>query len=156
MVYCWKQDEVVDLSNIEGIDADYLNSSVLLTKLIDNKIIIESYLETGDIGYAYAVDIKDGNINTIYILENDLEVYRRRIPYILGEWEDRYLVIADMMSIPRQMYAPDGSTYMGEYQMNELAFIKKDDYWQGNFEMEKVEDIFLEEIKADTLCYRNE
>lgn len=80
--------------------------------------------------------------NTIYILENDLEVYRRRIPYILGEWEDRYLVIADMMSIPRQMYAPDGSTYMGEYQMNELAFIKKDDYWQGNFEMEKVEDIF--------------
>ncbi len=156
MVYCWKQDEVVDLSNIEGIDADYLNSSVLLTKLIDNKIIIESYLETGDIGYAYAVDIKDGNINTIYILENDLEVYRRRIPYILGEWEDRYLVIADMMSIPRQMYAPDGSTYMGEYQMNELAFIKKDDYWQGNFEMEKIEDIFLEEIKADTLCYRNE
>ena len=142
MVYCWKQDEVVDLSNIEGIDADYLNSSVLLTKLIDNKIIIESYLETGDIGYAYAVDIKDGNINTIYILENDLEVYRRRIPYILGEWEDRYLVIADMMSIPRQMYAPDGSTYMGEYQMNELAFIKKDDYWQGNFEMKKIEDIF--------------
>lgn len=156
MVYRWKQDEVADLSNIEGIDADYLNSRVLLTKLIDNKIIIESYLETGDIGYAYAVDIKDGNINTIYILENDLEVYRRRIPYILGEWENRYLVIADMLSIPRQMYAPDGSTYMGEYQMNELAFIKKDDYWQGNFEMEKVEDIFLEKIKADTLCYRNE
>ena len=150
------KSEVVDLSNIEGIDADYLNSRVLLTKLIDYKIIIESYLETGDIGYAYAVDIKDGNINTIYILKNDLEVYRRRLPYILGEWEDRYLVIADMMSIPRQMYAPDGSTYMGEYQMNELAFIKKDDYWQGNFEMEKVEDIFLEEIKADTLCYRNE
>lgn len=156
MVYRWKQDEVADLSNIEGIDADYLNSRVLLTKLIDNKIIIESYLETGDIGYAYAVDIKDGNINTIYILENDLEVYRKRIPYILGEWEDRYLVIADMMSIPRQMYTPDGSTYMGEYQMNELAFIKKDDYWHGNFEMEKVEDIFLEKIKADTLCYRNE
>jgi hypothetical protein len=89
LVYRWKQDEVADLSNIEGIDADYLNSRVLLTKLIDNKIIIESYLETGDIGYA-----------------------------------------------------PDGSTYMGEYQMNELAFIKKDDYWQGNFEMEKIEDIF--------------
>ena len=150
------KSEVADISSIEGIDMDYLNSSVLLTKLIDNKIIIESYLETGDIGYAYAVDIKDGNINTIYTLENALELYRRRIPYILGEWEDRYLVIADMLSIPRQIYAPDGSTYMGEYQMNELAFIKKDDYWQGNFEMEKVEDIFLEEIKADTLCYRNE
>ena len=136
---------VADISSIEGIDADYLNSSVLLTKLVDNKIIIESYLETGDIGYAYAVNVKDGNISTIYTY--DSEIYRRNIPYILGKWEDYYIVIADILSIPEQMYAPDGSPYMGKYQMN--------DYWQGNFEMEKIKNTFLEQINADTLYDRS-
>lgn len=138
------QTVVADLSSIEGIDVNYLNSSVLLTKLMDDKVIIESYLETGNLGYVYAVNVKDSNINTIYASEADVELYNGYIPYILGEWQDHYLVIADMLSIPRQMYAPDGSPYTGEYQMNELAFIKKDDYWQGNFEMEKIKDTFLE------------
>ena len=145
---------VADISEIKNIDWELLNSFIVLQKVIDNWIEIECYSELMEPAYVYAVRLTDGKINALFDASQS-EDSESRIPFIIGEWEDSYLVMADILSIPRQIYAPDGSPYMGEYQMNELAFIKKDDYWQGNFEMEKVEDTFLEQIKVDTLYDRS-
>lgn len=137
-----EKQTIADLSQIENLNWDGFNTSVILSQIADQNIVLKTYSEDSVETKAYAISASDGKVSNIFNDSGDSS-YEKMLPYIIGEWQDQYLVISGQLSISRQMEAPDGSTYEGEYVMSNLALVKKEAYWNGDYELTPIENTFL-------------
>lgn len=136
LLYCMdirngiKSDLISPLSGI-GIDKDNLET---VSYVYDNHILLNLYENR-----LKAINIDDLNLISIKPLENS-DVY----PNIIGEYEDSFLVTAGNLEVPKSDTAPDGTPITTNVIMNQLALVSKDNYWKSDYELEPVQNIFLE------------
>lgn len=134
---------VADLSSLVSLNWDAFNTEVVVSKVVDDHIKIQIYSEDGIEQIAYAVDVTNGGTACVFKNAGGVSSYEQHSLYILNVWNDQLLVETDTLSIPREREAPDGSIDEGEYVMNNLAIVSKEDYWNGDYELIPIENTFL-------------
>ena len=86
------------------------------------------------------------DIETMDVKEQTYDPGYRGGPGIVGEYEAAFLITADELEIPVHTYAPDGVTpIVNIHGVPNLALISKEDYWNSNYEFERIRNTFYEE-----------
>ena len=91
-------------------------------------------------GSSYILDLSTLEIHERVCLE-DSYMY----PVILGAFGDKYLVTAGNLEIPFDDFDPAGNPMISIMYFNRLALIDIDDYWNSEYNFERIRDTFLGE-----------
>ncbi len=122
-------------------------------------IRIESLKEKGISGDGLSIDsVRDDHLaydvdGSSFIMDlSTLEIQERlcmedsyMYPIILGAFGDKYMVTAGELEIPYDDFDPAGNPIINTRLVSRLALIDSDDYWNSEYNFERIRDTFLGE-----------
>lgn len=161
-VFQWQQDNIVEMYDGSLLYIfDILNDCLKTIDLRDNTetIVIASLsghgIDKDEI--SGILSIQDNHMlyaagELRYILElTTLEIREMKniaddiYPAIIASYGDKYLITSGYLEIPTDSFDPAGNPITYDMIMDNLALIDIEDYWQSNYDLEPIKNVFLGE-----------
>lgn len=121
------------ISSLTGVGVDHLDIASV-GEVFDSHILFSTY----DRSYI-TIDLKSKEVKVLKSIDDE-----GTYPYILGVYEDIFLITYGNLEVLMDSTDPDGSPMKINVIMSRLALIDKEDYWNSDYtRVEEIENVFL-------------